>query len=91
MEAMAVRSAAMLLALLFQPQACNALATVQRSESRAEGSCRLETDRAPAGAFSFRLALAASSARATSDSLGAYFERRRRGNGVDAAPSTTRR
>ena len=63
----------------------------QRSASRTEGSCRLETDRAPAGAFSFRLALAASSARATSDSLGAYFERRRRGNGVDAAPSTTRR
>ena len=55
------------------------------------GPCRLETDRAPAGAFSFRLALAASSARATSDLLGAYFERRRRGNGVDAAPSTTRR
>ena len=45
MVAMAVRSAAMLLALLFQPQACNALATVQRSSPRAVQRARVASRR----------------------------------------------
>ena len=87
-----------LLALLFQPQACNALAVeVQRSRSEAPCSGLPCPPRRMMGLlarflFGWLSAVGPHPRGARHGLLGAYFlERRRRGNGVDAAPSTTRR